>query len=249
MRRLSLVPILAALLPALALPQTATAQDTGGTAASVIVPNRERPATTLRSEEQQARDWGLQAEEWARYRELMQGPLGVYSPNLDPLTALGIEARSDEERRRYAELQVQAEARRVEKMLAYQRAYDSAWQRLAPGMQRVNLPGVSPAVSVAGLPQSTGRTAVFVADGCPTCDQTVQRLQASGTEFDVYVVDSRANDARIREWARRARIDPARVRASQITLNHDGGRWLSLGLQGELPAVVRQVGGQWQRQP
>ena len=34
-----------------------------------------------------------------------------------------------------------------------------------------------------------------------------------------------------------------------ITLNHDGGRWLSLGLPGELPAVVRQVNGQWQRQP
>ena len=56
------------------------------------------------------------------------------------------------------------------------------------------------------------------------------------------------DDARIREWARRARIDPAKVRARHITLNHDGGRWLSLGLQGELPAVVRQVGGQWQRQ-
>ena len=49
----------------------------------------------------------------------MEGPLGIHSPNLDPLSALGIEARSDEERRRYAELQVQIEARRVEKLLAY----------------------------------------------------------------------------------------------------------------------------------
>lgn len=249
MKRHRLAPILAALLSALALPHAATAQDTGGTAASVIVPSRERPVATIRSEEQQARDWGLQTDEWARYRELMQGPLGVYSPNLDPLTALGIEARSDEERRRYAELQVQAEARRVEKMLAYQRAYDAAWQRLAPGMQRVSLPGISPATSAAGLVQSTGRTAVFVKDGCAACDQAVQRLQASGAEFDVYVVGSRADDTHIREWARRARIDPAKVRARQVTLNHDDGHWQSLGLQGELPAVVRQVGGQWQRQP
>src|SRR3546814_7173997 len=58
----------------------------------------------------------------------------------DLLSALGVEARSDEERRRYAEMQVKAEARRVEKLLAYQRAYDEAWQRLNPGMQRVNLP-------------------------------------------------------------------------------------------------------------
>ncbi len=56
------------------------------------------------------------------------------------------------------------------------------------------------------------------------------------------------DDARIRDWAKRARIDPARVRSGSITLNHDAGRWLSLGLQGDLPAVVRQIGGEWQRQ-
>jgi integrating conjugative element protein (TIGR03759 family) len=79
----------------------------------------------------------------------MHGPLGVYSPNLDPLTALGIEARSDEERNHYAELQVHAEAQRVEKMLTYQRAYDAAWQRLYPGQLRVELGGTSGSSRVA----------------------------------------------------------------------------------------------------
>lgn len=211
-------------------------------------PSQQRPAATTHSEEQLARDWGLRAEEWARYQQLMQGPLGISSPNLDPLTALGIEARSDEERRRYAELQVQAEARRVEKLLAYQRAYDAAWQRFNPTMRRVTLPGASPAAA-PGVPQGSGRTAVFVKEACTACDQAVRQLQASGTEFDIYVVGSRADDARIREWARRVQIDPARVRNGRITLNHDGGRWLSIGLQGDLPAVVRQVDGQWLRQP
>ena len=99
---------------------------------SRMVPAQVQPGAMPRLDERQAREWGLQPEEWARYRQLMQGPLGVYSPQLDPLTALGIEARSEEERRRYAELQVQAEARRVGKTLAYQRAYDAAWQRLFP---------------------------------------------------------------------------------------------------------------------
>lgn len=195
--------------------------------------------------QRQASDWGLRGDEWARYRELMEGPLGTYSPNLDPLSALGIEARSDEERRRYAELQVQVEARRVEKLLAYQRAYDDAWQKLHPGVQRVNLPEATPGTA---LP-SGGRTAVFVKDGCATCGQLVQRLQASGAEFDLYMVGSRQDDARIRDWAKRAQIDPDRVRNGSITLNHDAGRWLSLGLPGELPANVRQLNGQWQRQP
>ena len=83
-----------------------------------------------------------------------------------------------------------------------------------------------------------------------TCrGQLVQRLQSSGAEFDLYMVGSRQDDARIRDWAKRAQIDPARVRAGSITLNHDGGRWLSLGLPGDLPAAVREVNGQWQRQP
>ncbi|WKV49511.1 TIGR03759 family integrating conjugative element protein [Dickeya fangzhongdai] len=226
-------------------------------AATLTMSAMAQPPTTMQShivpvqgeqhrDERLAQEWGLKTDEWQRYSELMEGPIGTYSPNLDPLSALGIEARSDEERQRYAELQVKAEARRVEKLLAYQRAYDEAWQRLNPGMQRVSLPD-------AGLSRNTvtgnGRTAVFVKDNCQPCTQLVQRLQASGTAFDLYMVGSRQDDALIRAWARRAQIDPEQVRNGTITLNHDAGRWLSLGLPGDLPASIRQVNGRWQRQP
>lgn len=208
-------------------------------------PQTERASTTTHSqalaldEAQQARDWGLGSEEWSRYHELMRGPLGIQSPGLDPLTALGIEARSDEERRRYAELQVQAEARRVEKLLAYQRAYDEAWQRLAPDLQRLQTPA----------PDSAARLAVFVRPDCPECVQTVRRLQRGAAGFDLYLVGSGGDDARLRAWAREAGLDAARVRAKQITLNHDAGRWLLLGQPGELPAVLREEAGRWRRQP
>lgn len=209
--------------------------------------SNERPLAIERAAEQQARDWGLNLEEWTRYRDLMQGPLGVYSPHIDPLTALGIEARSDQERQHYAELQVAAEAQRVEKLLAYQRAYDDAWQRLHADMPRVILPHAGPAHSP--VPATSARLALFVRDACQACDQTVLKLQAAGGAFDIYVVDSGVDDARIRIWAQRIGIDPAKVRSGQVTLNHDAGRWVSLGLSGDLPAVVSQVGGQWQRQP
>lgn len=209
------------------------------------IESQARASTDAALDERSARDWGLNSEEWTRYRRIMQGPLGIHSPNLDPLTALGIEARSEEERRRYAELQVRVEARRVEKMLAYQRAYDAAWQRLFPGQPRVSLPGAK--AQGAGNTGS-GRLAVFVKAECPACDQRVRQMQAAGQAFDLYMVGSRQDDARIRQWATRAGIDTARVRARTITLNHDAGRWLSLGLPGDLPAVVREVNGQWQRQ-
>ncbi len=237
------------LRPMLAAVLLFTAMGTSAQPAAVtnarVVPGQVQPNTDMALDERQARDWGLRPEEWARFRQLMQGPLGVYSPQLDPLTALGIEARSEEERRRYAELQVQAEARRVDKTLAYQRAYDAAWQRLFPGQRRVNLPGAkAPGNGNTG----SGRLAVFIKADCVPCAQRVQQLQAAGTLFDLYMVGSRQDDARIRQWATQAGIDPAKVRARAITLNHDAGRWLSLGLPGDLPAVVREVNGQWQRQ-
>ncbi len=76
----------------------------------------------------------------------------------------------------------------------------------------------------------------------------MKELQASGSMFDLYLVGSRQDDARVRRWATLAGIDPSKVRARTITLNHDAGRWLSIGGQGELPAVVREINGQWQRQ-
>ena len=234
-----LLALLVAAASASAMAQNAPSTD------SRIARSQDRPATDAALDERLARDWGLQPEEWARYRQLMQGPLGVYSPNLDPLTALGIEARTDQERRRYAELQVQAEARRTEKLLAYQRAYDDAWKRLHPALQPVVLAGAGSVATASGAPD---RLAVFVKADCPPCEQRVRQLQAAGTAFDLYMVGSRQDDTRIRQWAAQVGIDPAKVRARTITLNHDAGRWLSIGMQGELPAVVREVNGQWQRQ-
>ena len=90
--------------------------------------------------------------------------------------------------------------------------------------------------------------AVFVKDGCAACGQLVQRLQ-SRARSSTCTWWAAARMTRASATGPSAQIDPARVRAGSITLNHDGGRWLSLGLPGDLPAAVREVNGQWQRQP
>ena len=221
------------LMNIMSIPGMAIAQ----TRATVSAPatSVERPSPIAGSEEARARAWGLDTTEWSRYQQVMQGPLGIYSPNLDPLTALGIEARSDTERQHYAELQVRAEAQRVQKELIYQQAYDAAWKRLYPDLTPVrSLTSTSRGVSLT----HTERLAVFIKDDCPPCDARVRQMQASGTPFDIYMVGSGGDDARIRAWAQRVGIDPAKVRAHTITLNHDAGRWLMLGGQGTLPAVL-----------
>ncbi len=206
-----------------------------------------RKAEDADQQQNLAQDWGLQKDDWVRYRKLMQGPLGIYSPGLDPLTALGIEARTQQERRRFAELQVRMEARRTENILAYQRAYDDAWRRLYPTLQPVNFstPEVSAGDSGVGR---LGRRLIFVKDSCPPCEQRVRELQAEGAAMDIYMVGSLGEDSRIRRWAAQVGIDPAKVRNHLITLNHDGGRWLKFGGQGELPAVFSERQGQWQHE-
>lgn len=200
----------------------------------------ERASPIAASDDARAHAWGLDATEWSRYQQLMQGPLGIYSPNVDPLTALGLEARSDAERQHYAELQVRAEAQRVQKELIYQQAYDAAWKRLHPDLTPVRSLTSTPRPSASIA--HTGRLAVFVKDDCAACDARVRQLQTSGAAFDIYMVGSRGDDARIRAWAQRIGIDPTKVRARTITLNHDAGRWLMLGGQGTLPAVLSDAG-------
>ena len=196
-----------------------------------------------RSDSEQAASWGLTEQEWTRFEQIQAGPRGFWSPNLDPLTALGVEAETDQERQRYAELQVALEAKRAERELAYQNAYIAAWAKLFPGLLPIQgMASPSPTNSAVAPHQ-----ALFVEDHCPACTAEAQRLQSSDTAFDIYLVGSQGQDERIRSWARQADIDPARVQRRQITLNHDRGRWFSLGAPEPLPATFQQVNGQWQR--
>ncbi|NNB36075.1 TIGR03759 family integrating conjugative element protein [Pseudomonas fragi] len=196
-----------------------------------------------RSNSEQAASWGLTEQEWTRFEQIQAGPRGFWSPNVDPLTALGVEARTDQERQRYAELQVALEAKRTERELAYQNAYTAAWAKLFPGLLPIQGMASPSPTSSSVVP----RPALFVEDHCPACTAEAQRLQSSDTAFDIYLVGSQGEDERVRSWARQADIDPVKVQRQQITLNHDRGRWFSLGAPGPLPATFQQVNGQWQR--
>jgi integrating conjugative element protein (TIGR03759 family) len=191
-----------------------------------------------------AEHWGLEQEELERFTLLMQGPLGTYSPHLDPLSALGIEAQTDAERQRYAQLQVEAEAVRIEKLLSYQRAYDQAWKNRFPGMALINPPLLNSPLLI----KTAGRKSVFVRLDCAECEHRVRQLQASGAEFDLYIIGSQHDDTGIRQWAHKVGIKPIKVRDGTISINHDKGRWLSIGDAGELPAVMQEVKGRWLRQ-
>ncbi len=192
-----------------------------------------------------AKAWRLTESDWNRYKEIQAGPRGIWSPGLDPVTSLGISAETDAERRRYAELLVQLEKKRVEQELAFQREYDAAWTRLYPDLLPI-MPSGNQSSSATGVVQGAARLLVFVSPSCVSCNNAVANLVKKGTPFDLFVVGSRNDDLVIREWAKSAGIPPDQVRSRQITLNHDSGQWLDLGgLAGTLPAAFKRAGNQW----
>lgn len=202
-----------------------------------------------------ANSWGLKADEWKRYETIMEGPRGYWSPGLDPLTALGVEAKTDAERMRYATLQVIAEFNRVEGELAYQRAYNQAFKKQFPDSVLIGeaqpkqpdfLKHQLPASGLQEVPVT-----LFVSLNCALCDATVSKAVASQKRVDVYVIGAEGDDA-IRKWAANVGIQPQQVQRRQITLNHNKDELKLVTGKAtvkpeQLPLAFKRVGQAWQK--
>ncbi|AGQ26917.1 TIGR03759 family integrating conjugative element protein [Mannheimia haemolytica] len=190
----------------------------------------------------QAKEWGLTIEEWNRYTELMKGERGMWSPNLDPLTALGIEARTAEEREKYARMLAKKYYERVSKELDFDKVYRQEFEKLYPN----ELPfEVEPHIS-----QSIGRVIYFTRfDNCDSCKSDLSKILSyanSQTPLDIYIVGQNISDNDIRKWAAENNIDPIKVSKKLIALNHDKGYWFQYSL-GKMPAAYQiKQDGEWQ---
>ncbi|HFT1535360.1 TPA: TIGR03759 family integrating conjugative element protein [Raoultella ornithinolytica] len=207
----------------------------------VDAPAQSVQQSSVQDLKQQAGQWGLSQDDYQRYQSLMNGPRGIQSPGLDPLSTLGIEARSQAERRQYAEKWVKEEFARTQKELDFQREVTAAWKRLYPETLAVNMG------NAAGIAHDTGgRLALFVKSaGCGQCDARLAAVLADNRPVDIYLVDSQGDDGKLRDWAKDHHIPLDRVRSRQITLNHDGGRWMRFG-NGIMPVVLQQGEDGWQ---
>ena len=234
---------LIAMTPALATESATTQVETTGQEHSST-------ETTTLSAAERARShlWNLSESEWNRYQTLMQGFRGSISPpTISPIEVLGIHARDEAERQRYAETWARAMHEDAERILAFQRAYDMAAKRLYSN---------EPLIDISRLPekteditpfQSSDRLLFFTRPECPACDVLMNQLlknidAVSG--IDIYLMDvTSGDDAAVRAWASTHQIEPDWVRSRRITLNHDGGALdkLTHG-QGEVPTVFRRRG-------
>jgi len=242
-RRVCLVPGLLWLVAALSV--QAAEPPTGRT--TIDRSEAERSALTP-LERQRAATWELSAAEWQRYRALMDGLRGSVSPaTLSPIEVLGIHARDDSERRRYAERWAVLMREDAERILAFQRAYDEAGKRLYPEellIDPLRLPRAAPAPSALG---ATDRLLFFTRPACPACDALLERLLArldTVAGLDIYLAEIPADDPQaVRDWAAGHGIDPEWVRSRRVTLNFAAGTLVRLAPnRTTLPFVMRRRG-------
>ncbi len=207
------------------------------------------PQSVMHRQEQTAFDiasrWGLTSQEWVAFEQIMGERRGVWSPGLDPITALGVSADTTAERNRYAELYVRTEFERTRKELAFQLAVDSAWARLYPDTPRIGLQS-----SASNANQVTVRYALIVKPDCVECDSVLaQRLGGMIGEaregVDIHVVGTDGDDDLLKHWLSTQPALLAALKDGNATVNH-GSQFQD---QESFPAIYSKGGnGQWTRE-
>jgi integrating conjugative element protein (TIGR03759 family) len=213
----------------------------------------------IESQTSRAEQWGLDITEWQRYEFLMHGIRGSVSPaTLSPIEALGIHARTADERRRYAEKWAVMMRDDAERILAFQRAYDDAQRRLFPNGLLIDANALASAATSQTATekltwQPDDRVLFFTGTQCPHCDAVLERLVSQINRFagiDLYLIDvSIGEESRIRDWAAAKNIDPQWVSDHRITLNIDAGALNQVAgqtgqLGQDLPVLILRREGQ-----
>ena len=204
-------------------------------------PDTETPISRTIELRTLAKRWRLDHEEYQRYLDLMRGPLGKWSPDIDPLLALGMFAESSQEERRYAELYAQQEFDLTERTLRFQQAYRAAFERLFPNAamldHRLLAPYFSQQQQKSAMKDAKriaqkrfvdgDRLLIFVSPNCRECLPVINRLMGllSSTQqsgVDVYVRDVK-DDGAVRAWANAHAIKTAWLNDQHLTLNRNEG--------------------------
>ena len=170
--------------------------------------------------------WNLTEKEWRRYQQLMSGPRGTWTPDASPIMVLGLNARSDQERTRYARKAARMDWKRLMRerdwFLTYQKAKGSIFgERIdALNLEAISIDGVS----------ADSELVLFTNQRCQqVCRKTLNVVIEQKAQLDVYFVGSDINRQDIVRWAREQKLPLELVNDSRrITLNRDKGLFAAL---------------------
>jgi hypothetical protein len=127
----------------------------------------------------QAQIWGLTPEEMQRAKLLLQGPRASFSvTNLSPIEALGIHARNDAERRKYAEMFARAFHQDVDRSLAWDQAFQQAMQSTYPNEPIIDYRGQAAVEAPVGTADMLNVPRTLIVDPARSAKPGAQRTNA-----------------------------------------------------------------------
>ncbi len=219
-------------------------QTEGRRAAQVKTPiiNTEKEETSF-----DRAQWKLSQDEWTRYQKLMKGIRGSISPeNLSPIEVLGVHARSEQERKKYARQWAKMRQDDAERILAFQRAYDAAWKELDPNGRIIDIARLKTPPEQKAIDREDRVLLFLRLRKCDECQILLTRVRRAAFEakaqLDIYFIDTKENkdDSAILAWAKRQHFDRERLKQRAVTFNHDTGTLIRIGGIGStVPAVFR----------
>ena len=205
------------------------------------------------SREAKAQAWGVTNEELARYEKLTSTG-GIYSSlgkDLTALEVLGMEARSESERQRYAELMVDQETQYQKNVLAFESAKMDVLKKRYPHMdiwyskeevRQKSLPDLLKGLSA----HQDKRLVIYAsADECDSkCQDYIAKVRSSAsssTRVDIFFTNTRNSDSKLREAVSAIGLKPSDIDGSNLTVNHDKGYFSRLQIDGvkTLPMAVK----------
>jgi integrating conjugative element protein (TIGR03759 family) len=211
---------------------------------------------TKESIETTASRFGLTSADWSTYEDIMKGEGRYHWSHLDPVWVLAINAKSNNERNRFARLAAKQEFVRVDKLMQFKNAYVTAFKSMYGDMPLMDLEAFKARHQDSRLKKSANdqkssmlninqsseyngdRMVLFMAiNGCPSCDAAFIKLsqqQTPGVTLDVHFVGDTQSD--ISTWAKGMGIEPSHIEGGFITLNNDSTMYAQYG-NPDLPAA------------
>lgn len=211
------------------------------------------------AQQHQALVWGLSQDEEKRYVALMQNRSGYYynqqKNQVSPVEVLGFNARTDQARARYAEMDAKQQFQHTAKYFAYNAAYIKASSELKA---KLKLPVLRPFNTAKFSPFNYQPMALKPGDHLvlftglqdevkPITSALIESIErVPNLHLQVYFVGHGITKAQIEHWALAQNIPVNYVTNHQISLNFNQGQWARVNTTRHLPVLLLKRGGQTQ---
>ena len=215
----------------IALASLSTASAFAATASQTQITDTTEQQTQVTHVDKPYLQWGLSEKEYDRYKKLMKGIRGSISPaNISPIEVLGIHARSQAERMKYARMWADMMEKDTERVLAFQAAYNEAWKEKG-NPQLINTSKLLAAYDQdnhlnTNVDKSGRLILVTQINNCPKCDRQLGKILNTlavdpKSSLDIYFTDSAGETkSLVRQWAMKNNVNADLLRSGRITLNH-----------------------------